>query len=612
MAANMPGYCGAILEVNLTSGKIEKKPLNPVDVAAFGGGRGLGAKMLWDRLAPGADALAPSTPLMFMPGPFSGFPVPCAARTCVVTKSPLTSPLHSSLPNASTLAYSNVGGFFAPELKFAGYDGIVVTGKAPVPAYLVINGDKVEIRDAKKYWGMRTDELDKRLPQDLGDKRFQSLYIGPAGEKLVRYANIMHTASRAAGRCGTGCVMGSKNLKAICVRGHGAPHAADLKAFMATYEDGIRAMMTHPEFASRGRYGTAAGITGNSERGAEAVRNYREGSMDGVEAIGGVASEKQYWVRNYSCFGCPIHCKKSGYVKDGPYAGVSHDGPEYESGSMLGANLLIKDLAGLLKTIYESDDYGVDFISAGNVIGFLMEAREKGHIDKAFLDGVDLKWGDVESTRTMLRKISYREGVGDLASQGVKAVAKAIGKGSDFYAIHVKGQELAGHNVQVQPPMGLSYATSNRGACHLSGRDIPQQDQRAALDSVGGCFFSAGSPGAGAFMTNSHYGGFLSAITGRACSDKDFALLGERVFNLEKMFNLREGFTGADDWLPERFFVEALTVGPKKGAVLKKDEFKTVLETFYRARGWDPATSRPTVERRKALGLEFTLNSVVG
>ncbi|MBF0482753.1 MAG: hypothetical protein HQK82_13960 [Desulfovibrionaceae bacterium] len=210
MAATLPGYCGAILEVNLSTGKIEKKPLNEADVLAFGGGRGLGAKMLWDRLSPGADALAPATPLMFLTGPYSGFPVPCASRTAVVTKSALTSPLHSKLAHASTLAYSNLGGFFAPELKFAGYDALVVTGKAAGPVYLVIDGDKVDVRDAKKFWGKGTDAVDKLLPAELGDKRFQSVYIGPAGEKLVRYATIMHTASRAAGRCGTGCVMGSK------------------------------------------------------------------------------------------------------------------------------------------------------------------------------------------------------------------------------------------------------------------------------------------------------------------------------------------------------------------------------------------------------------------
>ncbi|WP_243439827.1 aldehyde ferredoxin oxidoreductase family protein [Fundidesulfovibrio soli] len=607
MTKSLPGYCGALLEVNLTTGKIEKKPLNEADVIAFGGGRGLGAKMLWDRLAPGADALGPDTPLMFLTGAYSGFPVPCASRTCVVTKSPTTSALKSKHANASTLAYSNVGGFFAPELKFAGYDGIVITGKASSPVYLAVNGDKAELRDAQKFWGKGTDELDKLLPKELGDHRFQSLYIGPAGEKQVRYACIMHTASRAAGRSGTGCVMGSKMLKAVCVRGKGAPVASNREAFMAAYEQSMKAMMTNPDFPGRARYGTAAGITANSERGAESVRNYREGTMEGIEAIGGVASEKEYWVRNYSCFGCPIHCKKSGMVKSGPFKGVSHDGPEYESGALLGANLLIKDLPGLLKTIYESDDYGVDFISAGNVIGFLMEAKEKGHIDSTFLDGIDLKWGDVESTRQMLRKITYREGVGDLASRGVKALAKAIGKDSDFYAIHVKGQECAGHNVHVNPPMGMSYATSNRGADHLSGRSIDQQNSRAALDCLGGCFFSAGTAGPGEFMTNAHYASLYSAITGRECSAEDFVRIGERAFNLEKMFNLREGFTRADDWLPERFFTEPLTVGPKKGAVLKRDEFTGVLDQFYKTRGWDQATTKPSDEKLIALGLGFTI-----
>lgn len=236
---------------------------------------------------------------MFLTGPYSGFPVPCASRTAVVTKSPHTSALKSKHANASTLAYSNVGGFFAPELKFAGYNGLVITGKASSPVYLAVNGDKVELRDAKKFWGKGTDEVDKLLPKELGDHRFQSLYIGPAGEKQVRYACIMHTASRAAGRSGTGCVMGSKMLKGVCVRGKGAPMASDREAFMKAYEQSMKAIMSNPEYPGRARYGTAAGITANSERGAESVRNYREGTMEGVEAIGGVLGGQIVRVSNW-------------------------------------------------------------------------------------------------------------------------------------------------------------------------------------------------------------------------------------------------------------------------------------------------------------------------
>ena len=597
--SKIPGYHGIVLEVDLSSGKVKKVALTSEDVVKFIGGRGLGMKMLWDRLKkPGVNPLSAENPLIFMPGPFSGFPVPAASRTCVVTKSPKTSPVKSDYPCASTISYSNVGGFFGPEVRFAGYDGIVITGKANELCYVIINDGKVEICDARKFRGMGTDAFDRAILQELRDRRFKTIYIGPAGENLVQYASIIHTSARAAGRGGVGCVMGSKNLKAIAVRGFGQPGVADHKRFLAALEKARLALKNSPLTKAMLEQGTARGIVRNSNAGTEAVRNYREGTFMEADKIGGDAAKRDVWVRNIACYCCPMACKKSGLTR-GKYGGIVHDGPEYETGAMLGSNLLISDMAGMLKAIYNIDDLGLEQISTGNVIGFLMEAYEKGMIDQKFLDGIDLKWGRVDATLAMIDKIDSRDGVGDLASKGVKALSGQIGQGSEKFAIHVKGHELAAHNIQANPPRGLSYVTANRGACHLNGDNIAMQNTRAMLDSIGLCLFPTSEPALEGPKLS-----LLSAITGREYDKTEFMKTGERIFNLEKMFNYREGFRREDDRLPDRFFEDAFTIGLKKGAVLDRERFEAELTQYYKDRGWDPDTTKPNESKLKELGLD--------
>uniref|UniRef100_C6DYB1 Aldehyde ferredoxin oxidoreductase n=1 Tax=Geobacter sp. (strain M21) TaxID=443144 RepID=C6DYB1_GEOSM len=594
-----PGYHGKILNIDLSTGKIETLPVPAEDFDKFVGGQGLGMKILWDRLKkPGVDPLSPDNLLMFMPGPFSGLPVPSSSRTCVVTKSPITSPLKSDHTHPSTVTYSNMGGFFGPEVRFAGYDGIVITGKARVLSYVVIDDDKVEIREAAKFKGMRTDAFDRAFLAELGDRRFKTVYIGPAGENLVPYSSILHTAGRAAGRGGTGCVMGSKNLKAIAVRGSGQPTVADHKAFLAALENARRALNGSAFAKSWAEQGTARAIVGNSNAGTEAVRNYREGTFTEADKIGGDAARRDVWVKDIACYCCPLACKKSGMTK-GKYGGVVHDGPEYETGVMLGSNLMISDMPGLLKAITTIDDLGLDQISTGNVIGFLMEAYERGLINRSFLDGIDLKWGSVDATLAMIEKIAAKEGVGALAAEGVRALSWHIGKGSEKFAIQVKGLELAAHNIQANQPRGLSYVTASRGACHMSGDDIAMQNRRAMMDSTGMCFFPTFEPTLEEPML-----ALLSAITGRKFDKAEFEKVGERIFNLEKLFNYREGFRREDDRLPDRFFEDAFTVGPKKGAVLDREKFESMLTKYYQDRGWDPETTRPGKKKLKELGLE--------
>ncbi|GLI52932.1 aldehyde ferredoxin oxidoreductase family protein [Thermodesulfovibrio yellowstonii] len=597
--SSIKGYYGKLLYIDLSSGKIEKRTVPEEDLAKFIGGRGLGAKILWDHMKkPGIDPLSPENPLIFMTGPFSGFPVPSSSRTCVVTKSPITSPVHSSYPHASTLTYSNMGGFFGPELKFAGYDGVVITGKANSLCYIVINDDKVEIRDAKKFKGIRTDTFDKAILEELGDRRYKTVYIGPAGENLVRYASILHTSARAAGRGGVGCVMGSKNLKAIAVKGTKQPDIANHKKFIEVLEKARLALRNSPNTKNWRDYGTAGYIVKSSDQGTETVRNFREGTFPEAYKIGAEAARRDVWVRDIACMYCPLACKKSGRTK-GKYGGIVHDGPEYETGTMLGSNLLISDMAGLLKIIYNVDDLGLDAISTGAVIGFLMEAYEKGMIDRKFLDGIDLKWGSVDATLAIVEKIAYRDGVGDIASKGVKALSQKIGQGSEKFAIHVKGLELAAHNIQANPPRALCYATSNRGGCHLNGDSVEAQNFRAMIDSTGVCLFPA--------LDNSYEEpiiSILSSITGIEYDKAEFLKAGERVFNLEKLFNYREGFRREDDWLPDRFFEDAFTIGPKKGAVLDRAKFRDMLTQYYKERGWDTETTEPTEAKLKKLGLD--------
>lgn len=286
-------------------------------------------------------------------------------------------------------------------------------------------------------------------------------------------------------------------------------------------------------------------------------------------------------------------------MRQGPYAGLCHDGPEYETGTMMGANLMISDLEALMKAIYDVDDYGLDQISTGNVIGFLMGAYEKGLIDLSFLDGIDLKWGNADAVLQMIRKIALREGIGDLASRGVKTLAAKISRGSAKFAIHSKGHELAAWNPHRDKNLAIAYATANRGACHLNDSTPSGQNNYVINDSLGICLFALN--GFGKDMLRQ----LLSVITGIEWSEDEYLKVGERIYNLERAFNCREGFSQEDDILPDRFFDEPLTVGPGKGAVLNREEFKKMLTDYYRERGWDEKTGKPTTSKLKNLGLDF-------
>lgn len=599
----MENNFGNILDINLTTRKIQKIKLAAEDIKNFMGGRGLGMKILYDRIKPGQNPFAEDTPLIFMPGTFSGLPIPSASRMCVVTKSPHTSPKKPKYKYSSTVSYSNMGGFIGPEIKFAGYEGIVITGKSPFPVYIKIEDDKVEIIDAGKFWGMPTDEFDKEFDKELKHE-FQTCYIGKAGENQVSYASIISKASKTAGRAGTGAVMGSKNLKAIAVRGTGFPNVAKPEKFMKLVNDARIFFKGRTQTKWWRDYGTAGALKPSSDAGSMAVKNYREGTFADIVNYDAKTAREKIWKRNYACYTCHLACKKSGVVSEGKFKGtIVHDSPEYETGTMLGANLLMTDINDVMKAIYDGDNYGLDIISLGNTIGFLIEAKEKKLIDIDFLDGIDLKWNDIDSVLKIIEKIAKREGIGELASKGVKALSEKIKKGSDKFAMHVKGHELAAWNVHVNSGTGISYATANRGACHLNGKNVEGQNGNALKDALAICFFATGWGG----FDEQQLVDFVNAITGSNWTKEDFFETGERIFNLEKMMNYREGFNAKDDILPERFFTEPLTVGEQKGAVLDRKDWEQKMNDYYAERAWDIKTSKPKHETLKKLKLDFLI-----
>jgi aldehyde:ferredoxin oxidoreductase len=387
------------------------------------------------------------------------------------------------------------------------------------------------------------------------------------------------------------------------VKGSGIPEVANLKKYNELLGKIRGSFMEKNDSVMSWRYGgTANALTSSSRSGTQAVKNYNEGTFSEIEKIGTEANREKIWKRDFACYSCQLACKKSGFAK-GAYGVQVHDGPEYETGTMLGANLLISDLNGLHKLIYDGDDYGIDIISAGNTIGFLMEAMERGHIDSDFLDGIQLSWGNVEASLELMRKMAYREGVGELACQGVKELSRIIGKGSEEYAIHVKGHELAAWNVPVNSSSwAITYATSNRGACHMNGGSSSRQDGACLRDSLGACSFASSW-----YRDEVHYRNILSAITGLEWTEDEFNKAGTRIFTMEKMYNYREGFRRADDSIPEKFFINEFTYGDHKGAIVERDEFIENLDSYYESRGWNKDTSKPEDDVLRDLDLEFTI-----
>jgi len=601
----MFGWTGKIIRVNLTEGSIKVENLKIKDAYEYLGGRGLGVKILFDEVDPKVDPLSPENKLIFMTGPLTGTLAPCSGRYEVVAKAPLT----------GTVGGANSGGHFGPELKFAGYDGIIFEGKAEKPVYLWINDDKIELRSAKHLWGKNVfDTTDELLKETSEDARVAC--IGPGGEKMVLFATVMNDKHRAAGRSGMGAVMGSKNLKAVVVRGTGSIKVKDPNTFMNAVKEAYKKLKEQPvTSAGLTTYGTAILINILNQVGSLPTRNWRDGGyFEYAEEISGEALREKYLVKNKACFGCPIACGRVTRIPEGKFKGFG-EGPEYEAAWALGADCGVRDLAAVTKANFICNELGIDPITMGATIACVMEMYEKGIISKEEI-GFEAPFGSADALVELTRMAGLREGFGDKLALGSYRLAELYGYPE--LSMSVKKQEMPAYDGRGVQGMGLEYATSNRGGCHVRGYmtsvevlGIPVkldplvttdkakwlkafQDATAVVDSSNICLFTTfaiGVPDINAMM---------KGLVGWDYTDEDVLKIGERIWNLERLFNLNAGITKDDDTLPPRLLTEPLKVGPAKGKVVELD---TMLKEYYEVRGWDEE-GIPTEEKLKELGIE--------
>ena len=608
----MSASMGKLLLIDLHKKASSEIALNPELAGKFVGGKGFGAKILYDLLPTGCAPLSEQNILMFMPGPVTGTLAP-AFRGCVVTKSPLT----------GTFADSYFGGHFAQEIRYCGYDGIIITGKASEPTYIYINESKIEFKSAANFWGLDTFATVEAIRSELNDHTVKTACIGPAGEKMVSFALINCEYNRHAGRGGTGAVMGSKNLKALTLRGTKTIVPADPAGFAAAVDQAYSELVDDETIRSFTVDGTAGSIDFSNDEQLLPTHNYYNGQFEGASGLNAEAQRKHFWLRNVACAGCPIACGKVGLIKTGRHKNLVSDIVEYETASMVGSNLGISNVREVAYLVKKCDALGLDGMSAGGVAGFAIEAYQKGLITSADTGGVELKFGDVDSADYLIESIAGRSGLGDLLARGVKAAAESLGGNADSIAVHVKGLESPAWGPRSVPGMGLALATADRGGCHqrafpilyecggewegkpvdrlgLEGKGkivVHLQNYLAALDTLVKCDF--GQYG----VKDVTYARLLETAVGEKYDVQKLMVLGERVWNQIRLFNLREGFTRADDTLPRRFTEEPLPEGPYAGARIPLEDLDQLLDEYYSARGWDKE-GRPTVEKLRQLDLE--------
>jgi aldehyde:ferredoxin oxidoreductase len=603
----MNGYGGKILRVNLSKGEIKKEP-TPADTARdFIGGRGFGIYFLLKEVPKGADPLGPENKLIISSGPISGMMVPGGGKCDWTTKAPLT----------GGYASSSMGGHFTAEMRYAGLDSIILEGISPKPVFLFIDDDKIELRDASDLWGKDTFTVEKQFKDKLGEE-YQVAVIGVGGENLVPYACINHDYGRQAGRGGVGAVMGSKKVKAIVVHGTKSIPVADKegyrKAGMALY----KACKDAEGLKDWTRYGTTIVVSWCDEVGALPTRNFSAGSFEDGKNLYGPVMREKIVITDKGCFGCPSPCGK--YSRTKKY-GTYVEGPEYETIGLMGSNLGIDDIEAVAQANLLCDNLGIDTISAGNAIGWAMECFEKGIFTKKDTDGLELKFGNVDATFKLIEKIARREGFGALLAEGVKRASQKVGKGSEKFAIQVKGMEQSAYATHNATAMLLAYMTCDVGAHHNRswaitydlqvGRDLvtPEkvarviwlQNFRPMFDVLGGCRLQWVELN----IDRELYVPALEAITGIHRSWQDLEKVGERIWNLTRLFWAREneGFDRAWDMPSPRFYQDAPKSGATRGQITKLEDVNRLLDMYYEQRGWT-LQGLPKTETIEALGLK--------
>lgn len=607
---------GRLLRIDLSTGGQHAEPIADDDLRSFLLGSGLAAKIYRQEMNPALDPLDPASPLLAFNGLLTGTFSPTGCRSSWCGRSPLTGIWNES----------NMGGHWGAELRFAGYDGLIITGRAAEPVYLWIHDGQAEIRPAGQVWGLDHFDTFERIRAET-DPKAQVACIGPAGERLIPLANVVQGGqghTRTAGRGGMGALLGSKNLKAIAVRGGDKPQYPDPKAFREFVQRINKFIQQNSLGLSR--FGTAGGVGGSEAAGDLPLKNWAQGSWkEEVARISGQRIAETIFDRHTHCFACPIGCGKTVRIADGPHAGVYGHGPEYETLAGFGGNCLCDDLNAICRMNDLCNRYGLDTISTSGVIAFAMEAYERGLISRRDAGGLDLTWGNAEAMIGAIHAIANRTGIGNLLAGGVRAAAASIGQGAEAFAVHVKGMELAYHDPRAFVTMAANYATASRGACHLEalsywmgygvrwpGWYAPEafddhdstgkgqvavdfQNYVSVYNPLGLCKFIAKGQ-----IGPQQVADLVNVALGWSWTVADLLQMGERLINLKRLINMRLGVTGADDTLPRRLLAEPRPTGGAAGVL---PDQSLLLEDYYRARGWT-WDGVPTQERLAALELE--------
>jgi len=605
------GYAGRILRIDLSSGAVKTEPLREEVAKKYIGGIGLGIRLLLDNSEAGVDPLSPENPLILTTGPFSGTIAPTGGNGhAFVSKSPLTGGVGEAKSH----------GFFGSEMKRAGYDAIIFENKAEKPIYIWIDDDNVQFMDAKHLWGKSPQETETLIKEELGDYYIRVAAIGLAGEKLSRIACIINDRTRAAGRTGMGTVMGSKNLKAIAIRGTKDVKVAHPEEFLE-FVKMLHERMKGPATTKYRTLGTPLNVLVHNALGALPTRNFTNATFEGAEKVSGEYLNERFVVRIVGCSSCAMRCEHIAVVPEGPYKGTTVR-VEYEPLWAFGPNCGVDRMDAILKAMELCNYYGLDSLSAGNIVGFAMDCYEHGILTEKDTGGLKLNFGNAEAMVKLVHMMARREGLGDVLAEGVRRAAEKIGRGAEKFANHIKGLEMTGYDIRGLKTAAVGYAVSFRGADHNrhgaygldlkgtvdrfkfeKGRSklvIEIEDLYTIIDSLIICKFSRGT----------YYEGFedlakyYTLVTGISMTAEELRLAGERINNLGRLFNIREGFTRKDDHLPPKVMSTPIpddTVS--KGSYITQEELDFMLDDYYAARGWT-REGIPTLEKLRELGLE--------
>jgi len=626
----LKGYMGKVLRVNLTNGRITEEQLSEDIARKYLGGAALSAKILFEELKPGIDPLGPDNKLVVATGPLCAIPFSGNSRFSVCAKSPLNHAWGESVS----------GGFMAPKIKQAGFDAFIIEGVSKSPVWLYVNEGQTELRDASKYWGKSTLETENGIKKDLGDKdRRQSSVatIGPAGEKLVRFAAVLNDLREAAGRSGMGAVMGSKMFKAWACKGSMKPKVHDEKKLQEYVRQCVTEVKKGPGIGGLHDFGTVGDTDDLSRSGRLPTKNFLRGTFDGADKITGETMVSSgYLVGRDTCWACSTNCKRVVEAKTPYEINRELGGQEYETTAALGSLCLNDDMYSIGKANELCNLYGMDTISTGVAVGFAMEAYEKGLITKQDTGELELRWGDPNVIIKLVEKIGKREDIGNLLGEGVMRAARKLGRGAEEFALHVKGRELPMHEPRGKRGLALMYAVGDRGACHMEWEHddlwdpetnlrpelaltpdyVPERGlleygpSKARIAKIAGDLWSTCNslvvcvfdiyPGGG--IEHKTLLGILNAVTGWDMTIKEYMQIGERALDLSRAFNVREGLTRKDDALPKRL-MEPLPDGIFAGKPITQEMLDSLLDNYYELRGWDKKTGLPTRAKLETIGL---------